>query len=61
MAVLLSFPAMLTRDQLLICAGFSFCLFMVVAFYVSPVAAVIFALIGIILVRESRPASHSPR
>ena len=54
MAVFLSFPALLTKDRLLICAGFSFCLFMVVAFYASPVAAVIFVLIGANLVRESR-------
>ena len=54
MALFLSFPVLLTRERRLVCAGFSFCLFAVVAFYASPVAATIFVLIGANLVRESR-------
>jgi len=56
MAVFLSLPNLLSKSRLLICAGFSFCLFVVVAFYASPVAAGVFALIGGGLVRESRHA-----
>lgn len=54
MALFLSFSSVLTRERLLICAGFSFCLFVVTAFYASPVAAVIFLFIGVNLLRESR-------
>lgn len=54
MAVFLSFPRWLSKENLLICAGFAFCLFGVVTFYASPVAAVIFLFIGANLVRESR-------
>jgi hypothetical protein len=54
MALFLSLPAFLSKERLLICAGFSFCLFMVTAFYASPVAAVIFLFIGANLVRGSR-------
>lgn len=53
-ALFLSFPALLSRDRLLICAGFSLCLFVVVAFYVSMVAAVVFVMIGVNLIRENR-------
>lgn len=56
MAVFLSIPTFLSRDRLLICAGFSFCLFIVVAFYASPAAAIIFAFMGGNLIRESRRA-----
>ena len=53
MASFLSFPSLLSRDRLLICAGFSLCLFLVVTFYVSPVVAVIFAFIGGNIIRET--------
>jgi hypothetical protein len=54
LALFLSFPLFLSKERLLICAGFSFCLFVVTAFYASPVAAVIFLFIGTNLIRESR-------
>jgi hypothetical protein len=54
MALFLSLPRLLSGERLLICAGFCFCLFVVTAFYASPVAAVIFVFIGANLVRESR-------
>jgi hypothetical protein len=54
LALFLSLPILLSKERLLICAGFSFCLFVVTAFYASPVAAVIFLFIGANLVRESR-------
>jgi hypothetical protein len=38
MALFLSFPPLLTRDRLLVCAGFSLCLFLVVALYASMVS-----------------------
>jgi len=53
MALFLSFPSLLSRDRLLICAGFSLCLFLVVTFYVSPVAAIIFLFIGANIIRET--------
>ena len=56
MAVFLSIPGLLSKERLLICAGFSFCLFLVTAFYASPVAAVMFVFIGAHLVRETRRA-----
>ena len=59
MAIFLSFPSLLTRERLLISAGFSFCLFVVTAFYASPVAAVVFLLIGANLVREARSANRT--
>jgi hypothetical protein len=58
-ALFLSLPAFLSHERLLICAGFSFCLFVVTAFYASPVAAVVFLFIGANLVRESRSASRA--
>jgi hypothetical protein len=61
MAFFLSFPDFLSRERLLVCAGFSFCLFVVVAFYASPVAAGIFVLIGAYLVRESRSHGKVPK
>ncbi len=61
LALFLSLPSLLSKERLLICAGFSFCLFLVTAFYASPVAAVIFLFIGANLVRESRSASRVPR
>lgn len=54
MALFLSFPTLLSRDRLLICAGFSLCLFVVVAFYASMVASVVFVVIGGNLIRENR-------
>lgn len=54
MAIFLSIPAWLSRERLLMCAGFSFCLFLVVAFYASPVAAIIFFFIGVNIVRDVR-------
>jgi hypothetical protein len=53
MALFLSFPSLLSRDRSLICAGFSLCLFLVVTFYVSPVAAIIFLFIGVNIIRET--------
>ncbi|MBP1750505.1 MAG: hypothetical protein H6Q52_3044 [Deltaproteobacteria bacterium] len=53
MALFLSFPGLLSRDRLLICAGFSLCLCLVVAFYVSPVAASVFLVIGVNIIRET--------
>jgi len=53
MALFLSFPSILTRDRLLICAGFSLCLYLVVTFYVSPVAPLLLLFIGVNLIRES--------
>lgn len=53
MALFLSFPRILSRDRLLICAGFSFCLYLVVAFYVSPVAPLLLLFIGVNILRES--------
>ena len=60
MAVFLSFPKFLSKERLLICAGFSFCLFVVTVFYASPVAAVMFVFIGANLVRESRSPKRAP-
>jgi len=58
MALFLSLPSVLSRDRLLICAGFSLCLFLVVTFYVSPVAALILGFIGANIIREiSKPNS----
>jgi hypothetical protein len=59
MAVFLSFPKFLSKERLLICAGFSFCLFVVTVFYASPVAAIVFIFIGANLVRESRSPSRT--
>jgi hypothetical protein len=59
MALLLSFRSFLTKERLLISAGFSFCLFVVTAFYASPVAAVVFLLIGANLVRETRSPNRT--
>jgi hypothetical protein len=58
MAAFLSFPTLLSRDKLLVCAGFSLCLFLVVAFYASMVAAVIFFIIAVNLIREKPPAGE---
>lgn len=58
LALFLSCPGLLSRDRLLICAGFSLCLFVVVAFYASPVAAGIFLFIGANIIRGS---SSEPR
>ena len=61
LALCLSLPASLSKERMLICAGVSFCLFVVTAFYASPVAAIIFLFIGANLVRGSRrpsPASQ---
>ena len=53
MALLLSFPSILSRDRLLVCAGFSLCLFLVVTFYVSPVAALLLGFIAANIIREN--------
>ena len=53
MALFLSFPSILSRDRLLICAGFSLCLFLVVTFYVSPVAALMLGFIAANIIRET--------
>jgi hypothetical protein len=60
MALLLSFPGFLTKERLLISAGFSFCLFVVTAFYASPAAAVVFVLLGASLVRDARSSERPP-
>jgi hypothetical protein len=58
MALFLSFPSVLSRDRLLIYAGFSLCLFLVVTFYVSPVAALLLGFLGVNIIREAvKPAS----
>jgi hypothetical protein len=54
MALFLSFPSMLSRDRLLICAGFSLCLYLVVTIYVSPVAPLLLLFLGVNIIRESR-------
>jgi len=61
LALFLSLPSLLSKERLLICAGFSFCLFVVTAFYASPVAAAIFLFIGVNLVRESRSPTRVPQ
>ncbi len=53
MALFLSFPNILSRDRLLICAGFSLCLYLVVTFYVSMVAPLMFLFIGVNIIREA--------
>ena len=58
MAVFLSVPGWLSKERLLICAGFSFCVFLGVAFYVSPVAAILFLFIGANLVRANMAAGR---
>ena len=60
MALFLSFPSLLSRDRLLICAGFSLCLFLVVTFYVSPVAAITFLFIGGNIIRETAMPNSYP-
>lgn len=56
MALWLSIPALLSRDRLLIFAGFSLCMSLVVAFYASMVAAGIFIFIARNIIREQRYA-----
>src|SRR5688572_30266467 len=46
MAVFLSFPRLLSRDRLLVCAGIALCLSAVIVVYVSPIFAVVFAFIA---------------
>lgn len=53
-ALFLSFPRILSRDRLLICAGFSLCLYLVVTFYVSPVAPLLLLFIGVNIIRETK-------
>jgi hypothetical protein len=60
MALFLSFPSVLSRDRLLICAGFSLCLFLVVTFYVSPGAALLLGFTGANIIREAIKASNAP-
>ena len=58
MALFLSAPSVLSRDRLLICAGFSLCLYLVVTFYVSMVAPLLLLFIGVNIIREAvRPNS----
>jgi hypothetical protein len=54
MALFLSFPSILSRERLLILAGFSLCLYLVVTVYVSPVAPLLLLFIGVNIIRESR-------
>ena len=54
LAVFLSVPRWATRDRLLVCAGASLCLFLVVAYAVGASAALPFAFIGGNLLRETR-------
>ena len=53
MAVFLSLPRFLSRERLLVCAGFSLCLFLVVAFHVSPVAGLLLGFIAANIIRQS--------
>jgi cell division protein FtsW (lipid II flippase) len=53
MALFLSCPSIFSRDRLLVFAGFSLCLFLVVAFYVSPVAALMPGFIAANIIRET--------
>jgi hypothetical protein len=54
MALFLSFPSLLSRDRLLVCAGFSY---LVVTIYISPVAPLLLLFIGVNIIRE---ASQQP-
>ena len=54
LALFLSVPAWASRDRLLVCAGASLCLFVVVAYAVGASAAMPFAFIGGNLLRETR-------
>jgi hypothetical protein len=54
LALFLSVPSWATRDRLLVCAGASLCLFVVVAYAVGASAALPFAFIGGNLLRETR-------
>ena len=56
MALFLSLPRLHTRARLVACSAFSFLLFMVVAFFTSPVAAMLLAFISGNLFRETRLA-----
>ena len=53
MALFLSFPTILSRDRLLVFAGCSLCLFLVVTFYVSPVAAPMPGFIAANIIRKT--------
>ncbi len=53
MALFLSFPSILSRDRLLICAGFSLCLYLVVTFYISLIAPLMLLFIGVNIIREA--------
>ena len=53
MALFLSFPTILSRDRLLICAGFSLCLYLVVTFYVSMVAPLLLLVMAVNTIREA--------
>lgn len=52
-ALFLSFPSILSRDRLLICAGVLLCLYLVVTFYVSMVAPLTFLFLGTNIIREA--------
>jgi len=60
MALFLSFPSILSRDRLLICAGFSLCLYLVVTFYVSMVAPLMLLFIGVNIIREAGKPNSAP-
>ena len=60
MALFLSFPSILSRDRLLICAGFSLCLYLVVTFYVSMVAPLMLLFIGVNIIREAGKPTSAP-
>ena len=62
MALFLSFPSILSRDRLYICAGFSLCIYVVVTLYVSPVAPLLLLFIGVNIIREAnRPNAEFKR
>ncbi len=60
MALFLSFPSLLSKERLLICAGFSLCLYLVVTFYVSPAAAIMYLFIGVNIIRETTDSRSAP-
>lgn len=60
LAVFLSVPSWSSRDRLLVCAGASLCLFVVVAYAVGASAALPFVFIGANILREVRQAPPRP-
>ena len=59
-ALFLSFPRILSRERLLVCAGFSLCLYLVVTFYVSMVAPLMLLFIGVNIIREAGKPNSAP-